>query len=174
MPPYCSLIELLAVLDRSPTDDFDEILLKASAWCDSYLDVSTLYAHFHCESKQMRPDRDGRLLWRPEHAPFIHLGSLSYGRSPEALTTYREPAVVLENDRTVVVDCRTLTASWSGSLQFGISSDEVFTTWCYRAGYSTIPSAIRKATALYGASLLTPEAALIEEAESLLDPYRWI
>lgn len=172
MPPYCSPTELLAVLDR-PAEDLDEILHKASAWCDSYLNVSTLYAHSHCESKQMLPDRDGRLLWRPEHTPFIHLESLSYGRSPEALTTYREPAVVLENDRTVVVDPRSLTVSWSGSLQFGIPSDELFTIWRYRAGYPTIPSDVRKATALYGAFLLVAEVELVKEAESILDPYRW-
>jgi hypothetical protein len=99
---------------------------------------------------------------------------LSYGRSLEALTTYKEPAVLLENDRTVVVDPRSLTVSWSGSLQFGIPSDDVFTIWHYLAGYSTIPSAIRTAAALYGASLLMADVELAKEAENLLDPYHWI
>lgn len=174
MAPYCSPTELLAVLGRRLLPEAVEpVLLEASTWCNSYLRMSTLYAHSNCESKQMRPDRDGRLRWRPEHVPFIELESLSYGRSPDARTTYTNPTVVLENDRTIVFDPRSLTASWSGSLQFGIPSDDVFTTWRYRAGYLTIPSDIRKATALYGASLLSA-AGLAKQAEQLLDPYRWV
>lgn len=176
MPPYCSPTELLTVLDHRPqAAELQRVLLQASAWCDSYIGMETLHVHTHRESKQLRPDRDGRLLWRPEHAPFIRLDCLSYGRSPEALTTYRDPDTTLVNDRTVVVDLRSLTASWSGSLQFGVPSEDLLTIWHYCAGYRTIPSDIRKATALYGAALLAPtETGLVAQAQDLLDPYCWV
>lgn len=175
MPPYCSPTELLTVLDHRPqAAELQRALRQASTWCDSYIGTETLHVHTHRESKQLRPDRDGRLLWRPEHSPFIRLDCLSYGRSPEVLTTYRDPDTTLVNDRTVVVDLRSLTASWTGSLQFGVPSDDLFTVWHYRAGYVTIPTAIRKAVALYGAHLLEPAASDLSQAQQLLEPYRWI
>jgi hypothetical protein len=134
----------------------NKILLTASGWCDNYVnlgDTGTLAAHTRTERKRMRPDRNGRLLWHPDHAPFISLEALSYGSYIGQQTTYLAPPVFPEDNRNIVVDLQAGTSAWAGSLQFGVprSSRELYTTWQYTAGY---PNALLTAPVAAGVASL--------------------
>lgn len=145
--PYCTAAELAefpTFLDftrvkKTYSSTLDKILLTASTWVDSYVDMDsdgTLTAHTTVENKRMRPDRWGRLRWHPDHAPFISLESLSYGYRLGSLTTWAAPVVFVEDERNVTVDMGAQTSQWTGSLQFGFPrGGEVYTTFNYTAGY---------------------------------------
>lgn len=141
------------------------ILLDASQWCDDYVGMA-FDVHRYVEHRQLRPDRDGRLVWRPHHRPFLSLESLTCGR-----TTYATPQVSVEDERTVVVDLKSVTASWTGGLQFGIDGESA-TVWRYSAGYPLVPEDVSEAVTLYALSLLLHDPIKASQCEALLDPYR--
>lgn len=159
------------VVDRlghlSITPEISRIVSVASTWCDTYT-ATRLAIHCHVEDRRMCPDADGRLVWIPEHGPLVSLESLTFG-----LTVYTNPAVTVIDERSVIINLRTITAAWTGSLQFGVPIKTMDTTWRYVAGYSTLPSEIRRAAVLYGIFVLDPNTELVIEAQRLLDPYRW-
>lgn len=170
LAPYCTPEEFLAHPDAEGFVApllLASLLTEASAWCDGYVGTS-LIAHRHVERRLMRPDSDGRLVWFPEHGPLISLESLTFGHA-----TYTAPAVTLVDERSVVVDLKSTTASWVGSLQFGIPIMEMDTTWRYTAGYCTLPADVLRAVVLYGMSLVEPDPDLVIEAQRCLDPFRW-
>lgn len=151
----------------SPTAEIHEALLTSSAWCDEYAGTKFV-AHRHIEYRVMRPDPEGRLIWLPEHGPLIALESLTFG-----LTTYTSPLATVLDERSVVVDLSSITASWVGALQFGAPTQEMDAVWRYTAGYQTMPVELLRAVVLYGIFLVSPDADLIIEAQRCLDPYRW-
>jgi hypothetical protein len=142
---FPTFLDLLNLRSGDPqlthqTAVLNKILLMASGWCDSYVSIGsegTLSAHTRTENKRLYPDRRGRLLWHPDHIPFISLESVSYGRSLTQLTTVTAPSVFTEDERNIVLDLAGATTAWSGSLSFGgpPSGAELLTTWTYTAGY---------------------------------------
>lgn len=140
------------------TSVLNKTLLTASTWCDSYVDLgagadATLAAHTRVENKRMRPDRAGRLLLHPDHIPFVSLESIAYGRYLGGMTAYTSPPVFVEDGRSVVLDVGKSGGSWSGSLQFGVSSSagELYTSWSYTAGF---PNALLTGPVAAGGQLL--------------------
>jgi hypothetical protein len=134
----------------------NKLLLTASAWCDNVADLGaegTLTAHTRVENKRMRPDRYGRLLWHPDHVPFVSLEALSYGARIGQLTTYLVPPIFPEDERSVVIDLQAGTSIWTGSLQFGFpgNAGQIYTSWQYTAGY---PNALLTAPVAEGGVLL--------------------
>lgn len=169
--PYCTsaefvewptFLDLLNLRSGDPqlkhqTSVLNKILLTATTWCDSYVDLGagdgSLGAHTRVENRRMRPDRAGRLLWHPDHIPFVSLESVAYGRYLGGMTTFTAPRVFVEDDRQVILDVGSTGGNWSGSLQFGISSagGELYTTWNYTAGF---PNTALTAPVASGALLL--------------------
>lgn len=151
--PYCTTAEFiewptfldtfdLRSGDLQPQDQtatLNKLLLTGSAWCDNYVEMGaegTLTAHVRTENKRIRPDRGGRLLWHPDHIPFISLQSLAYGSRLGSLTTYTSPPTFPEDGRSVVIDLQGGTSAWSGSLQFGAPmTGQQYATMTYQAGF---------------------------------------
>lgn len=133
--PYATPQEFVAdpaVVDRlghlAVDPGLSQILSIASAWCDDYIGTP-LVVHEHIEHQRMHADRDGRLVWFPQHRPFISLRSLTCER-----TMYVSPQVSIKDERAVIVDIRSNVTVWTGALSFGVSG-ELNTTWRYLAGY---------------------------------------
>lgn len=153
--PYCTWPEFVShptfldTLDLSAGDALEahqravltRILLMASTFCDNYCELGepdgTLTAHSRTENLRMRVDRHGRLLWHPQHIPFISLQSMSYGQTVGSMATITAPQVFPEDSHTVVMDFATGQMSWTGSLQFGSPgpSASLLTSWNYLAGF---------------------------------------
>lgn len=131
-------------------------MMAASEWCDREClgEGGTLTAHTRTETKRLRPDRQGRLLFHPDHIPLIKLTAVAYGRQLGSLTTVTNPTVVIEDARTAIVELTGGNTAWSGSLHLGASpaSGELITTWTYTAGY---PNTLLTSVAAIGATSIT-------------------
>jgi hypothetical protein len=152
------------------TSELSNILLMASAMADNYCEFGaggTLSAHTRVENKRLRPDRSGRFLWHPDHIPVVSVQSVAYGRTLGQMTVFTNPAVFIEDERTVVADLQAGTSSWSGMLQFGppAMGTELFTTWTYTAGY---PNTILASTVVGGATAIQVQDATGVAAGSVL------
>lgn len=153
-PTYLDLNNLRSgdALAADQTAQLRDLLSKASAWADSYVDLGAetaagLGAHTATEQVRLRADRNGRLAFHASHIPVISVTSLAYGSSIGTLTTYTSPTVWIEDGRQIITELGAGTSTWSGSLQFGApAGGNLFTRWVYVAGYvNTLLAADRTA-----------------------------
>jgi hypothetical protein len=111
-------------------------LLTASQWADDYLDMP-LAAHLRVENTRIRPDRQGRLRYHPEHAPVLQLLTVSTGDLPDQVTSLGTPQAWTEAAGRVLIVYLT-GAAGLGNLQFGAppaAQGEILVTWTYVAGW---------------------------------------
>lgn len=150
------------------TAELNNILLMASSMADNYCELGaegSLSAHTRVENKRMRPDRFGRLLWHPDHTPFVSLLSVAYGVTMSGMTTVTNPATFAEDNRQIVVDIQSGNAQWSGRLQFGLPTGELYTTWTYLCGWA---NTVLAAPAITGAiSVVVSDATGITAGSTL-------
>lgn len=137
--------------DASLSDQDDElynILLKASAMADSYVEfgvssgaaaTGTLTAHTRTENVRLRTRNDGRISYHPNHVPVTALTALSTGVSPNNLTPVTDLTNFwIEDGRQIVGYPGGVTSPGMALLQFGavaVSAD-IYAQWTYTAGFS--------------------------------------
>ncbi len=118
------------------------ILLKASAWADGYLEMSadgTITAHSRTENARVRLNRDGRISYHPNHIPATALTALSTGTSPNQMTAITDLTNMwIEDGRQFVGFPGGSTSPGFGALPFGPSTvaGELYTQWTYVAGFA--------------------------------------
>ena len=126
-------------------DELREILLKASAMCDSYLELgpaaandNTLQAHSRTERDRIRVDRQGRLKWHPDHKPVTAVTAVSYGSDPRNLQPVTDlTGLWIERERQVVLSLGYPGGVGMSAIQFGSPAydSEVYLQYTYGAGY---------------------------------------
>jgi hypothetical protein len=116
-------------------------LLTASTWADEHVfgHDGTLAAHTRVENARIRPDRQGRLKYHPEHIPVLSVPAIAIGSDPTSQVTVTSPTVWTEQDGRVMVAYLAGAASPGlDRLQFGAPTSwrvEQLVTWTYIAGF---------------------------------------
>lgn len=117
-------------------------LLTASEWADVHLfgPEGSVAAHTRVEFARIRPDRQARLRYHPEHTPVSSVTSLAIGDDPTSQTTITGPTVWIEQGGRILVAYLFGAASPGlNAFQFGRTSgwrNEQTCTWTYVAGWA--------------------------------------
>ena len=116
-------------------------LLTASQWADQHLygHDGSIAAHTRVENARIRPDRQGRLKYHPEHTPVLSVSAIAVGGDPTSQTTTSSPTVWVEQDGRILVAYLSGSATNLDRFQFGRSTsnrDELLVTWTYVAGWA--------------------------------------
>jgi hypothetical protein len=117
-------------------------LLTASEWADVHLfgPEGQIAAHTRVENARIRPDRQARLRYHPEHTPVSSVVSLAIGDDPTSQTTITGPTVWVEQGGRILVAYLFGAASPGlNAFQFGRASgwrNEQTVTWTYVAGWA--------------------------------------
>lgn len=116
-------------------------LLTASQWADQHLygHDGSIAAHTRVENARIRPDRQGRLKYHPEHTPVLSVSQIAVGGDPTSQTTETSPTVWVEQDGRILVAYLAGAATNLDRFQFGrtvSSRDELLVTWTYVAGWA--------------------------------------
>lgn len=137
-PHYLDLGNLLVGEPEALQDStVREALLFASTWADTEIDMP-LGAHIRTENARVRPDRQGRLKYHPEHTPVLRVANLATGGMPDEMDDLTDPQMWTEQDGKILVAYGpSAGAAGLGSLQFGSAppGGELLTRWTYVAGY---------------------------------------
>ena len=132
------------------------ILLMASNWADEQTgrEDGSLQAAAYVERVRLRPDRQGRLTYRPDYYPVQQISGLSWGTDPANLTALTDlTGLFIEKKKWVTAPLGHFATGMS-SLQFGAptSDRELYTQWAYVGGY---PHTTLAAASASGATSLT-------------------
>lgn len=141
-PTFLDTNQLVPAGSQAQQDSaLNTALLTASDWADEHLfgHDGSIGAHMQVENCRIRPDRQGRLKYHPEHVPVLSVLSLAVGSDPFDQTTVSTPTVWLEQaGRLMIAYLAGVGGAGLDQFQFGRTAgwrSEQSVTWTYLAGW---------------------------------------
>jgi len=138
-PTWLDTDDLVLDGDQAHQDaELTNVLLRASAWADSYCS-QRLSAHTVHEQTRANIDRYGRVFLHPSNVPVRQVTGVAYGTDFQNLTQLTDLTQTwVEDARGIVISAIPLRGSWSGTLEFGSMpppGGELYVEYTYVAGY---------------------------------------
>jgi hypothetical protein len=154
--PYVSVAEFRAAPTWLDSDDLipggiqaaqdaelNNVLLRASSWADFFggaTDRPWFGAHIVTEQARARINKMGQIHLHPSDHPIRAITGLAYGADFQSLTLLADLTQTwVEDARGVVVSIVPWRGSWTGTLEFGSSSQPggmIFVQYQYVSGYA--------------------------------------
>lgn len=131
-------------------------ITRASSWIDQYCN-QVLGATTDTEQQRARINPDGTIAIHPKYWPVVALESLSFGPTPNSLTTAPDPSQAWFEEQQIIYPYANLGANWSsnGPLGFGfpaVARSKVYVNYTYVNGWANTTLA---ATATAGNTSIT-------------------